>query len=124
MDGKKLLIVDDDINMNKALKDVLEREGFTCISVYDGKEAVDTAKSERPDLILLDLILPMGRGEVVYAQLKQLLVTSRIPILILTGETLENLAEFVANKNIPQEDVFTKPLNFEQLVLRIKELMS
>ncbi|MFH1416040.1 MAG: response regulator [Elusimicrobiota bacterium] len=123
MSQKKVLIVDDDINVNKMLKNVIEGEGFECISAYNGQEAVNVAKSERPALILLDLILPIGRGEVVYAQLKQLLVTKDIPILILTGEMLVNVAEFVASRNIPEENVFTKPVNFEQLIVRIKQLI-
>ncbi|MFH1416039.1 MAG: response regulator [Elusimicrobiota bacterium] len=122
-DKKRVLIIEDDVTMNNLLKKVVEKEGYECVSAYNGLEAVNMAKTEKADLILLDLILPMGRGEVVYAQLKQLFATKDTPILIITAEDLDYLVEFVASRNIPEENVFTKPVNFEQLIARIKQLM-
>ncbi|MFH1416041.1 MAG: response regulator [Elusimicrobiota bacterium] len=124
MSDKKVLIVDDDITLNKLMKEVIENEGYACISAFDGMDAVNKAKEEKPDIILLDMTLPMGRGEVVFAQLKQLIFTRNIPILIITSETLENLADFIVKKDIDEKDVFLKPVKFDAVKSRVNFYLS
>ncbi len=82
---KKILIVDDEQDVLKALKIRLKTNGYHVILASDSVEAFSTASQERPDLIILDILLPGGGGFVVAERLKQSPVTHHIPIIFLTG---------------------------------------
>lgn len=123
MSDKKILIVDDDKIINELVKERLEAYGYSTVSAFDGSEAIKTATDENPDLILLDMTMPGGRGEVIYARLKQLYVTENTPVLIMTAGNTETFKRFLESKEIPEEDVFIKPIDFTLLHQRIDELL-
>jgi DNA-binding response OmpR family regulator len=82
---KKILIVDDERDIVKALTIRLGASGYEVVSAYDGAQGVFLAHKEKPDLILLDIRMPSGDGFSVAEKLKQTSRTTRIPILFLTG---------------------------------------
>jgi len=81
--NKKILVVEDEATLQKALNDVLTQEGYNVLSALDGALGLDLALKEEPDLILLDIILPKMDGFEVLKRLKE--KDSQIPIIILTN---------------------------------------
>jgi len=86
--AKKILFVEDEHNLQKALGDVLKREGYDVIQALDGELGFELAKAKQPNLILLDLVLPKMNGFEVLKKLKTEEETKAIPVIILTN--LEN----------------------------------
>lgn len=82
---KKILVVDDEEDVAKALKVRLKANGYHVVFAFDSVEAFTMANKERPDLIILDIMIPGGGGFVVAERLKQSTATHHIPIIILTG---------------------------------------
>ena len=82
---KKILFVEDESALQRAVSSVLTSEGFKTFSAMDGETAITLARTELPDLILLDLIIPKKDGFAVLAELKQEPSTKNIPIIILTN---------------------------------------
>lgn len=85
MEKKKILIIEDDNILQKALQDFLSEEGFEIASALDGEEGVKITKTFAPDLILLDIILPKKDGYEVLKELKSSEETNKIPIVLLTN---------------------------------------
>jgi DNA-binding response OmpR family regulator len=85
MEKSKVLVVDDEQDVAKALKARLKANGFNVVLAYDSVQAFTIANQEKPDLILLDIMIPGGGGFVVAERLKQSHATDRIPIIFLTG---------------------------------------
>ncbi len=91
---KKILFIEDESALQKALGDVLSQEGYKMISALDGKIGMRLAKTENPDLILLDLILPRMLGLDVLKSLKKDSETKWIPVIVLTNrEDLEMIEQ-------------------------------
>lgn len=82
---KKILLIEDDKYIFRAYKDGLERAGFEVIGASDGAEGVAKAKDKKPDLILLDLILPIKNGFEVLEEIKMDDATKNIPVVILSN---------------------------------------
>ncbi|MDD3486922.1 MAG: response regulator [Candidatus Moranbacteria bacterium] len=88
---KKILIVEDDRALQAALEETLEQEGFETVGAFDGEEGTQKAKDEKPDLILLDIILPKKNGYEVLADLKNG-EEQDIPVMIMTNlEEIDNI---------------------------------
>lgn len=85
MSAKKLLVVEDDLILQKTLLDFLAKDGFEVVGASDGEEGVLQAKKEDPDLIVLDIILPKKDGYEVIKDLKNDQATRNIPIVLLTN---------------------------------------
>ena len=84
MNGKKILIVDDDNNICELLRLYLEKDGFQTIVANDGKSAIELESSAKPDLILLDIMLPMMDGWQVCREIRK---SSSVPIIMLTAKS-------------------------------------
>lgn len=82
---KKILFVEDEPALQKTLGDLLRAEGYTVVSAYDGETGLAMTKSEKPDLILLDLILPKLHGFDVLKKVKEDPETRDIPLIVLTN---------------------------------------
>jgi DNA-binding response OmpR family regulator len=82
---KKILVVDDEEDVAKALRVRLKANGYHVVLAFDSVQAFTMANKERPDLIILDIMIPGGGGFVVAERLKQSTATHHIPIIILTG---------------------------------------
>lgn len=89
---KTILFIEDESALQKVFGDVLQQEGYKMLSATDGKIGLRLAKSEKPDLILLDLVLPRLHGFEVLKKLKEDLETKEIPIIVLTNlEKMEDI---------------------------------
>lgn len=88
---KKILFIEDESALQKSIRDVLDQAEYEVVSALDGELGFRLAKTENPDLILLDLILPKMRGFEVLKQLKGDPATKEIPVIILTN--LENMED-------------------------------
>jgi len=115
----KILVVDDERKITQVLKAYLERESYFVITAYDGPEALRLARAEKPDLIILDLMLPGLSGEEVCRQLRQ--EGSRVPVIMLTAKTA--LEERVYGLAIGADDYVLKPFSPQEVVARVKSLL-
>ncbi len=93
---KKILIIEDEQTLQKTLGDILKKEGYEIINALDGEIGLRLAKTKKPDLILLDLILPKVLGFDVLKNLKQDPETKEMPVIILTNlESMENVEKAI-----------------------------
>jgi len=122
--GKKILIADDDTSMNEIIKKNLEAAGYGTLSVFGGYQAVDCAKKNRPDLILLDINLPAGSGELAYTVLKGLKELNKIPVIIVSGEDPAVIRRMHIGKSVSLQDIFLKPVDFKKLLHRIGQRLT
>jgi two-component system response regulator VicR len=113
--SKKILIVDDEKNIVDILKFNLEKEGFETIEAYDGEQGLEMALNEKPDLILLDIMLPKMDGFTVCRKIRQSLST---PILMLTAK--EEEVDKVLGLELGADDYITKPFSPRELLARVK----
>jgi len=121
MPKEKILIVDDEKDIIKMLDYNLKKEGYRVISVCNGEDALDSAKRENPDLIILDLMLPGIDGLEVSKSLKKEPKTSRIPIIMLTAKAQE--ADKVIGLELGADDYVTKPFSPRELIARMKAVL-
>ncbi len=115
MDEKRILIVDDEKPIVDILKFNLEKEGYETVVAYDGEEAVQTALESRPDLILLDVMLPKIDGFTVCKKIRQ---TLSCPIIMLTAK--EDVVDKIIGLELGADDYMTKPFSIRELIARIK----
>jgi DNA-binding response OmpR family regulator len=113
-----ILIVEDDLTLLEALEYNLTTEGYEIITVADGLTALEIAREEHPDLILLDLMLPRLDGFEVCRILRQ---EMSVPILMLTARTDE--VDRVVGLEMGADDYLTKPFSMRELVARVKALL-
>lgn len=118
MNRKRVLVVDDEPDIVETLRFSLEVEGIECIEAYDGEEALAKAKKERPDLILLDVMLPRMNGYKVARLLKFDESFKAIPIIMLTARAQENDIE--TGKETGADEYVTKPFDTDELVTLVK----
>ncbi len=118
MDSKKILIVDDDKNICELLRLYLEKDGFSTIVANDGGEALHYAQINNPDLILLDIMMPVLDGWQVCREIRK---NSNVPIIMLTakGETFDK----VLGLELGADDYVTKPFDSKEVVARIKAVL-
>jgi len=114
----KILIIEDEKDMCESIKSWLDEKGFVCSFAYDGGEALSSIEKEKPDIIILDLMIPGIDGFEVCHRIKHDERFKEIPIIILTvlGETINRVAGFKAGA----DDYLTKPFDPDELILRIE----
>ena len=120
--SEKILIVDDSLENLQVLSSLLTEEGYKVISATDGSMALSTIKTERPDLILLDIIIPEMDGYEVCRYLKSQEQTRYIPIIFLSG--LDSELDKVEAFKVGGIDYITKPFYEEEVVFRVKAQLS
>jgi DNA-binding response OmpR family regulator len=107
MSEKKILIVDDEQFILMALTDAVENEGFVCLTASDGEEALAVARREKPDLILLDIMMPKKDGFEVCKELKSDPETKHIPVVMLSAKS--QAVDIEKGKQVGADDYVTKP---------------
>ena len=117
----KVLIVDDEKTIVEAVKYNLEREGFRTLVAHDGTRAIELARRDLPDLIVLDWMLPEQSGLDVCRVLKQEGPTKHIPIIMLTVRNTET--DKVLGLEMGADDYMTKPFGPRELVARVKAVL-
>ena len=112
---KKILIVEDEANIRELLRLYLEREGYTVIEAENGVEGIKQWKSEKPDMLLLDVMMPVMDGWTVC---KEIRAESDVPIIMLTakGET----ADRVSGLEMGADDYIVKPLEMPEVIARVR----
>ena len=114
-----LLVEDNELNRDM-LSRRLERKNFKVICAMDGQMGIDMAKEESPDLILMDLSLPVIDGWEAIKILKSDKITSEIPIIVLTAHAMDGDREKALASGCDEYD--TKPVDFERLLSKINKL--
>jgi phosphate regulon transcriptional regulator PhoB len=118
---KKILIVDDEKDIVDLISYNLEKEGFTTIKAYDGESALELVKARKPDLVLLDLMLPGIRGLEVCKFIRKNPDTETLPIIMLTakGDQVDKILGF----EMGADDYITKPFNVRELIARVRAVL-
>ncbi len=115
----RILVIEDEYAMRHALEDLLASEGHRVVTAADGAVGLDRARDERPDLILLDVMLPKVDGFALAAELRR--IGSRVPILLLTAKG--GVDDRVAGLDAGADDYLAKPFNPQELLARIRALL-
>ena len=119
--SKKILIVEDEHDILQLIKLYLEKEGFRTVAAKTGTEGLQCAKQEKPDLVVLDLMLPEIDGLEVCKRLRSAPETAMLPIIMLTAKAEES--DTVVGLELGADDYVTKPFSPKTLVARIKALL-
>ena len=114
----KILVVEDEANLRETLRYNLKKEGYEVFSAVDGEQAVDAARREKPDLVLLDVMLPKLNGFEVCRILR---MEMTCPVLMLTAKADET--DKVVGLKIGADDYVTKPFSIKELMARIEALL-
>ena len=118
MVNMKVLVVEDDRTLLSVLEYNLKKEGYSVVTASDGIEAVEIARAERPQLVLLDIMLPKLDGLEVCRILRK---ESTVPILILTARADE--VDKVVGLELGADDYLTKPFSMRELLARVKAML-
>ena len=115
----RLLIIEDELPMRTALKDCLESEGYRVLTAADGETGLQRALAEKPDLILLDIMLPRLDGFALCAELRRL--ANPVPVLMLTAKG--QVEDRVTGLNAGADDYLVKPFSIEELLARVRAIL-
>ena len=115
-DGKKILVADDEQQLALALKIRLESQGYQVVTAQDGQAALELATKEKPDLVILDVLMPVMDGYSCLRELNQRFGRGKIPIIILTAR--DRMKDLFELEGI--EDYVIKPFDHEDLLVRIE----
>lgn len=119
----RILIVDDDADFVDLAKTVLTRKPYQVLVAYSGEEALQRVAKEKPDLIILDIIMPVKDGFTVCEQLKKNPETAKIPVIMLTGfrqHVGETTLAAAQGLMLEAEDYIEKPLDAAELLRRVE----
>ena len=119
---KKILIVDDEQDVLTLLQKLFSSEGFSVITASDGQGALETARKEKPDLIILDVMLPKMDGYVVARMLKFDENFSSIPIIMLTAKIQEKDKQVGFEMGV--DEYMTKPFDPDALLKKAREIIE
>ena len=117
-----ILIVEDETDFSEVLKMRLESKGFGVVTAMDGYQGVKLAHAQKPELIILDLMLPAGDGLSVLGKLKLSADTSHIPIVVLTGMINEEYKKKVMDRGV--EAYLQKPCDSDTLLKTIENILK
>lgn len=123
--NKKILIIDDEEDVVTYLSAFFTDNGFNIITAVNGKDGVEKAKSEKPDIITLDISMPEESGVKALRNLQHNESTKNTPIIIVTGVSIDMKRFIETRKQVhPPEGYFEKPIDREALLKKIKELLK
>ncbi len=121
MDKKTILIVDDEIEMVEMETMRLKASGYEVLAAYDANSGMQKARESKPDLVILDIMLPQMDGYLVCATLKRDPKCKKIPIILVSA--LDEKYDTDLGKNVGADFYFTKPFEPAVLLAKIRELM-
>jgi len=116
-----VLIIDDDTDRAALTKIILNKAGYQCMNAYDGEQGINMARSARPNLILLDLVMPGMNGFDVCIQLRKMPETIDTPVIFLTAKS--ETANKVKGLQVGADDYVTVPFERDELLLRVRALL-
>lgn len=120
---KKVMIVDDEESLIELVSAVLEQEGYDVLTAMNGEEALEKLKTAKPDLILLDMMMPGMSGREVCARIRENPKTKNLKVAFLTVAKFSESGKGVLEK-MKVLDYITKPFDNEDLVRRVKKLVG
>jgi DNA-binding response OmpR family regulator len=120
--ARTIFIADDELDFVSTLRSRLEFEGYVVTTAVDGKEALQRITDEKPDLILLDIMMPTMNGYQICRELKVNADTRPIPVLMLTAKSQES--DRFWGKEAGADDYVTKPFDMEDLIEKIGGLLN
>lgn len=112
---KKILIVEDEANIRELLRLYLEREGYTVLEAENGVEGIKKWKSDKPDMLLLDVMMPVMDG---WAVCREIRAESDVPIIMLTAKG--EIADRVSGLEMGADDYIVKPLEMPEVIARVR----
>ena len=118
MPNEKILIVEDERDLNRLLSYNLDKEGYRTLTALDGQSGFNLFKTERPDLVLLDVMLPKMDG---FEFLKEARKLSRAPILMLTAKKEE--VDKILGLELGADDYVTKPFSIREVIARVRSIL-
>ena len=116
--AQTVLVVDDESNLRKMMRLYLEREGFRVVEAANGRDALYVARYEKPDLVLLDLMMPEMGG---YDFMRLFTKESDTPVIMLTAKLEES--DKVAGLELGADDYVTKPFGIQELIARVRAVL-
>lgn len=122
MNNRRILVVEDNRDNMTLITDILEASDYTVITADDGQEGVSLAASEQPNLILMDLSLPIMDGWTATREIKRNEALKNIPIIALTAHAMSGDREQALN--VGCDDYVTKPINVPELLMKITKLLA
>lgn len=120
MTGKKILVVDDEPEFVDMLKMRLEANGYAVVTAANGKQGAEKAVSEKPDLILLDILMPEMDGYTAMKEIKATTQTRDIPVIVVTAKS--KMQDLFQVEGI--SDYVVKPFESDDLLFRIKRVLA
>ncbi len=117
----RILVVDDDRQIVRLVRSYLEKAGFSVLTAYDGEEALHIIRREKPDLIVLDLMLPKRDGPEITRIVRADQSLANIPILMLTARAEDT--DKVLGLELGADDYLTKPFNPPEMVARVRAIL-
>ncbi len=121
-DKPAVLLVDDDPTVRMLVSNLLRKEGFTPQMAVNGKEAVEMAEEILPDIVLMDINMPVMDGFEACELLKSMAATKNIPVIFMTA--LGNDADRIRGFDVGGEDYIIKPVNYKELLARTKRFLK
>jgi DNA-binding response OmpR family regulator len=115
----RILIIEDELPMRTALQDVLQAEGYRVLAAADGENGLQRAMTEKPDLILLDIMMPKLDGYAVCQELRRL--SNPVPVMMLTAKG--QVEDRVTGLDCGADDYLVKPFSTEELLARVRALL-
>jgi len=122
MSAKKILIVDDDLIQQRLIKIICQTAGYQVSGASNGEEGICAAFSQKPDLILMDVMMPRMDGYAAITELKKNRETMNVPVIMLTAVGYKSNRELGLKLGVV--DYVTKPFNITQLALKIKQILA
>ncbi|MFC1924443.1 response regulator [Chloroflexota bacterium] len=122
MTNKRILVVDDEPLVVKAIQFSLEYGGYEVITAFSGNQAISKARSEKPDLVLLDIRMPVESGIGVFEILRSISNTSLIPVIFITASANEEVKKKVLEMGA--QDFIYKPFNKNDLLAKVKNALG
>lgn len=119
---KKILVVDDEADFLKILKRIITDEGYNVIAASNGSEALTKLREEAPDLMLLDIDMPVMNGYEVCKEIRKDPIYKNIPVIMLT--VLSKSASVLKGMETGCDEYITKPFSSRELILRIQKVLN
>ena len=116
--ARNILVVEDDRNISDLIRMYMEKEGFEGRSAYDGGKAIEEFEKQAPDLVLLDIMLPVMDGWAVCSKIRE---TSKVPIIMLTAKSEVN--DRITGLEMGADDYIIKPFEMKELMARINAVL-
>ena len=116
--ARNILVVEDDRNISDLIRRYMEKEGFEVRSAYDGGKAMEEFEKQAPDLVLLDIMLPVMDGWAVCSKIRE---TSKVPIIMLTAKSEVN--DRITGLEMGADDYIIKPFEMKELMARINAVL-